>query len=615
MLSWTCRVGHVFQGMTFGAAGRDGFEPGGAAPLLDGWGSSRSRDEIVAHVKHPADRLGLVGSAETWHHRGVRSSRPNATIAASSWTVAVALALVVAGVPPAARANQPVAEEGPVVAVAQVEVAVDVDRPPPELAAPPVAALGHAQELMASGRFAEAAQLYEAQWQATADARFLYHAAIARSRADHHAVALRLLDECVRRMSAAGPLPEAVRRHLETARERELQATVHVQLQVLEGSQAVPEATLAAARLSLHRLGPAGEPVPGNSFELVGRPAAGLHLDRGRWQVDLDVPGFAPARLVAEAAPSWSLQLHRRKVVVDLRFSPERALRGGQLRLQALDHASPFALERPLAGPTTTVTLTPGVWRLQVRARRYGADMDLAIRPGQPPIDVALARRRPVDDPQLKRAPKLMFGLFGGFIATYFTGVGLLIAAANREKRAERRDAAAHEAAGVEPGATEIDPAAAAAIEATYPAAQWHRDLELVGDLHTAGGVIAGASIGSIATLLPLAFRARRRALVLELGLGGVLLAGGGGWLGFALGERERLLDHPELRVTAARLERTDGQRIAAALFTGLGAGLVLFSGIALLHDAADRRKRARAFATAPWAAPGLAGWSLAGRF
>ncbi|MFY0541280.1 hypothetical protein [Nannocystis pusilla] len=99
-----------------------------------------------------------------------------------------------------------------------------------------------------------------------------------------------------------------------------------------------------------------------------------------------------------------------------------------------------------------------------------------------------------------------------------------------------------------------------------------------------------------------------------ELGLGGVLLAGGGGWLGFALGERERLLDHPELRVTAARLDRTDGQRIAAALFTGVGAGLVLFSGIALLHDAADRRKRARVRDRAV-GRPGLAGWSLAGRF
>ena len=545
----------------------------------------------------------------------MRTNRPDVTIAADSWTVTVALALVAGGLPLPARAAQPGPDAGPVEAVAVAQVEVAVDGPPPELAAPPVAALGHAQELAARGRFAEAAQIFEAQWQATADARFLYHAALARSRADQHALALRLLDECVLRMSATGPLPEAVRRHLEAVCERELQATIHVQLQVLEGSQAVPEAALAAARLSLRRLGPAGEAVPGDSFELVGRPAAGLHLDRGRWQVDLDVPGFAPAQLVAEAAPSWSLQLHRRKVVVDLRFSPERALRGGQLRLQALDHASPLALDRPLAGPTTTVTLTPGLWRLQVRARRHGADMNLAIQPGQAPIDVALARREPVDDPQLKRDPKLMFGLFGGFIATYFTGVGLLIAAANREKRAERRDAAAHEAAGVEPGAAEIDPAAAAAIEATYPAAQWHRELEFVGDLHTAGGVIAGASIGSIATLLPLAFRARRRALVLELGLGGVLLAGGGGWLGFALGERERLLDHPELRVTAARLERTDGPRIAAALFTGVGAGLVLFSGIALLHDAADRRKRARAFATAPWAAPGLAGWSLAGRF
>ncbi|PCC67858.1 hypothetical protein SAMN02745121_07894 [Nannocystis exedens] len=546
----------------------------------------------------------------------MRSIRPAVTIAADSWTVGVVLALVVAGLPPPVRAAQPVSDAGPVEVVAAAQVEVAVSGPPPELAAPPGAALGQAQQLEASGRFAEAAQIYEAQWQTTADARFLYHAAVARSRAEHHAIALRLLHECLRVMSAAGPLPEAVRRHLEVARERELQATVRVQLQVIEGTQPVPASTLAAARISLRRLGLAGEPVPGNSFEWVGRPADGLHLDRGRWQIDVEVPGYAPARLVAEAAPSWSLQVQRRKVVVDLRFSPERALRGAQLKLRALDHVSPFAVERPLAGPTATVTLTPGLWQLHVRARRHKADAQLSIRPGQPPIDVALARLRPVDDQQLQRAPKLLLGIFGGFAATYVTGIGLLVASANREKRAERRDAAAYEEAGVEPGATgEIDPAAAAAIEATYPAAQLHRDLERAGRLHTAGGVVAGASIGAILTMLPPALRGKRRALVLELGLGGMLLAGGGGWLAFALSQQERLLADPDLRVSPAGLERREGQRVAASLFTGVGAGLVLFSGIALAHDAADRRKRARAFAAAPWAAPGLAGWSIAGRF
>jgi hypothetical protein len=547
----------------------------------------------------------------------MRRIRSSVAIAADSWTVGVALALVFAGLPPPVRAAQPVSDAGPAMPVAVAQVEADVDRLPPELAAPPVAAVSHAQLLSATGRFAEAAQIYEAQWQTLADPRFLYHAAIARSRAGHHAVALRLLDECLRAMGAT---PESVRSHLEEARKREIEATVQVQVLLVEagpdGPRGVPEGLAAAARISLRQLGPAGEPVPGNSFELVGCPPAGVHLDRGPWRVDVAAPEFMPATAVVEASPSWSLQLHRRKVVVDLRFAPERALRGAQLKLQAIDHPGWTVIERPLAGPTTTVSLTPGVWWLQVRARRHGADDYLTIRPGQPPIDVALSRRKPVDEQQLKRDNKLLFGLFGGFVATYFTGIGLMLAGTNREKRAERRDAAVRDEAGVDPAMPgEIDPSQAAAIEAAYPAAQLHRDLELAGKLHTAGGVIAGASLGSVATIVTLALKPKRRALVLELGVGGVLAAGAGGWLGFAQGERERLLDDPNQRVSGARLERTDGPRIAAALLTGVGAGLVLFSGITLIHDAADRRKRAREFASAPWAAPGLAGWSVAGRF
>ncbi|WAS97236.1 hypothetical protein [Nannocystis punicea] len=547
----------------------------------------------------------------------MRRIRSSVAIAADSWTAGVALALVCAGLPSPVRAAQPVSDAGPALPVAVAQVEVDVDRPPPELAAPPVAAVSHAQLLSASGRFAEAAQIYEAQWQTTADPRFLYHAAIARSRAGHHAIALRLLDECLRATSA---MPESVRRHLEDARQREIEATVHVQVLLVEagpnGPQAVPEGLAAAARISLRQLGPAGEPVPGNSFELSGRPLAGVHLDRGSWRVDVAAPDFMPATAVVEASQSWSLQLQRRKVVVDLRFAPERALRGAQLRLQAIDNPARTVIERPLAGPSATVSLTPGMWQLQVRARRHGADEYLTVRPGQPPIDVTLSRRKPVDDQQLKRDNKLLFGLFGGFAATYFTGIGLMLAGNSREKRAERRDAAVRDEAGVDPATSaEISPAQAAAIESAYPAAQLHRDLELAGKLHTAGGVIAGASLGSVATLVTLAVKAKRRALVIELGVGGMLAAGAGGWLGFAMGERERLLDDPNQRVAAARLERTDGSRIAAALLTGVGAGLVLFSGIALIHDAVDRRKRARAFASAPWAAPGLAGWSVAGRF
>ncbi|MDC0715855.1 hypothetical protein [Nannocystis bainbridge] len=340
--------------------------------------------------------------------------------------------------------------------------------------------------------------------------------------------------------------------------------------------------------------------------------SAGIALALTVTGVPLRAGATEPVPPPEVAAPP--LPVYRPKVVLDLRFWPERAARGAELRLRPIDHDSSSAQARPLTGPTTTVTLRSGVWQLQVRGRRHGADLYLTVQPGQPPVDVELTRRGPVDDPRLQRDRKLMFGVFGGFVATYVAGLGLLVAANGREKRASRRDAAAYEAAGVEPDTgAEIDPAAAAALEAAYPAARLRRDLADAGALNTAGAVLGGASIGALVSLLPIAARARRRAAVLELGLGGALLAGCGGWLGTALGERGRLLDAP--RPSPTRLDDRDGSRIAAALLTGIGAGLVLFSAITLAHDAADRRRRARAFATAPWAAPGLAGWALAGRF
>jgi len=542
------------------------------------------------------------------------------SVAADSWTVAVALALVVGELPQTVRAGEPASLDGPVEPLRVTPATPDM---PPELATPPVPTLGEARRLEADLRFAEAARVYEAHWQATADARFLYSAATAHARAGHHAIALRLLEQCLTTLRSSGHLPEPVRIFLEQARQREEGATWPVRLAVVEGQGGglteVPGPTMAAARTVLQQLGPSGQPVPGGSFELRGRPPGQLRLDPGPWLVQVEAPGLLPLALqvnVSEGSRQWQVVVHRRKVVVDLRFSPERALRGAHLKLQALDHASPFAVERPLFTPTATVMLTAGAWRLQVRARRHAADINLAIGTGMGPIDVALVPRKPVDDQRLMQDRKLLFGLLGSFVVTYATGIGLLIAAANLEKRAERRDAAAYKDADVDPAKPgEIDPAAAAAIEAAYPAERLHRDLAYAGSLHTAGTLVAGVSLGAMLSAVPMAIRARRRAAVIELGIGGALLAGAGGWMAFTLGERERLLRDPDQRVLPSQLDRGDGQRIASSLLAGVGLGLVVFSGIVLARDAADRRKRARAFTTAPWTAPGLAGWSLAGKF
>ncbi|MDC0666944.1 hypothetical protein [Nannocystis radixulma] len=548
-------------------------------------------------------------------------------IVADSWTAAVALALVVGGLPQSARAEpasgpvEPTIEEMLAQAVAEVDAEVKLELPT-ELVAPPVPALAEARQLEADLRFAEAARIYEAQWQATGDARFLYHAAVAHGQAGHHAVARRLYEQCQTTMHARGALSQLAGRWLDLAIMREALATKRVYLTLVEslpgGLTAVPPGTLAA-RTVLRKLGAAGEAVPGDSFEISGRLPDELRLDPGSWSVQVEVPGFVPQALqivVGDGSPPWQIVLYRRKIVVDLRFSPERALRGAQLKLQAVDHPSPFALARPLLGPTTTVTLTPGAWRLQVDARRHVADVNLAIGTGMGPIDVTLYRRRPVDDQRLVRDRKLVVGLLGTFAATYATSIVLLVLGASVERKAEKRDAAAYKDAGLDPEMPgEIEPATAAAIEATYPAAQLHRDLTYSGKLHAAGTVVAGVGLGALLAALPVAVRAQRRAAVIELGFGAAMLAGGGGWLGYALGERERLLADPDQRVLPSRLDRSEGHRIAAGLFTGVGLGLVVFSGVVLARDVADRRKRARAITAAPWAAPGLAGWSLAGRF
>lgn len=535
------------------------------------------------------------------------------SIAAGSWKVTVALTLVVTATPLPVRAGIPEAPAvvhdepvSPAIAAAPLEV-------PPELAMPPAA----------EPRPEEAARIFEAQRLTTADARFLHAAGAARSRAGHHAVALRWFELCLTVLNREGRLTEPVRVFLEGARQREVAATLPVHIVLVEptagGRQQVPGSALHAARTVLRQLGPTGEAVPGSSFEFTGPFPPELRLDPGPWYVQIDAPGFtatAGQQVASPATALWTFSVVRPKVVVDLRFAPERALRGARMRLRAIDHTSPLALERPLMGPTATVMLTPGPWQLEVRARRHRADMNLSIGPGQRPIDVALVRATAVEDSRLASDRKLLFGLFGAFCATYFTSIGLLIAGARSEKRIERRDAAAYADAGLDPAEPEmIDPAEQAALESNYAAARLHRDFARAIDLQTAGAVLGGASLGAALSLVSLGPRGRRSAAVVGLGFGAALAAGGAGWMAWSRGETDSLLEDPARRVTPARLDRGDGHRIASSLLAGLGLGLVVFSGVALAHDAAVRRKRARAFTTAPWAAPGLAGWSLAGRF
>lgn len=559
------------------------------------------------------------------------------------WSAAsAALALVLAQIPAPARAAAPAPAgssgsepaprpSGPEGAASPRDepppvsgpVVVETGGMPPELAAPPVSALGEARRLEAAQRFAEAARIFEDQWRATADPRFLYHAAALRSRAGQHALALRQLDECLRAFIERGQLPDAVRRHLEDARQREIAATIPVRIQLVEptlgGLQPVPAATSERARVAARPAGSPGGHVPKDMFEVAGAGGAELRLDPGGWFVRVEVPGFVPVEAVrqVEAGPTaWEVVVQRRRVFVDLRFAPESAVRRARLRLRASDHDSRLALEKKLSGPTTTVTLTPGPWRLEVEARRHEAVMDLTIAPDQPAIAVNLYRSAIPHDQRLSRDKKVVLGILGAFSVMYFTGIGLILGGTNREGRAEKRDAEAYTAAGLDPKVPgTIDPAAAAMIEAAYPAAQLHDDVEAAKRLHTAGIVVAAGAIGTAAAVAPLAAGARRRVAWIELGVGAAVAGGGAGWLAWSLGQRALLLDEPAGRLTGKQLDRGDGHRIAASMFTGIGLGMVVFSAVVLATDAAARRKRARSFGAAPLAAPGLAGLSLRGRF
>lgn len=536
----------------------------------------------------------------------------------------LALALALAEIPAPVRAAAPeLPRDEPPPARGPVEV--ESAGLPPELVAPPVAVLGEARRLEAALRFADAARIHEEQWRATGDPRFLYHAAVLRARAGQHAVALRHLVECIGAFIARGEgrISEALRRHLEDARQREFEATTPTRLRLVEptagGLRPVPAALLDRARLVVRASGLPGEHVHGNSFEIVGPVPGELRLDPGAWIVQLELPGFSSVEVERSIGPGpteWEIVVQRRELVVDLRFTPARALRRARLRMRATDHDSLLAFEHDLRAPTATVTLTPGPWRLEVAARRHEAAMDLTIAPGQPAIAVTLHERPSGDDKRLRRDKKLVIGILVPFAAAFYTGMGLMLGAANRDGRIEERDAAAHEAAGLDPKMPGmIDPAAQAMIEAAYPTAQYHRDVAAMTRLHTAGIVIAGVSIGAAAAVAPVAAGARRRVAFIELGAGAALLGGGAAWLAWSLDRRADLLDDPARRVTAEQLDRGDGHRIAASMFTGAGLGLVLFTGVVLATDAAGRDRRARSFGAAPLAAPGLAGLSLRGRF
>lgn len=491
---------------------------------------------------------------------------------------------------------------------------------PPELVLPPVAAMLQAQRLARAGRHLEAALLYESLWASSSDLRLGYHAARERALAGHHAVALRHFQ---RVLELGTTLSEPTRAHLASklASERAQTRTVRVRLveSVPGGLQDLPPAAFAGARLIVEA---AHEPGVAVLTVELG-PGELLPLDLGAWVVRVEVPGYLPLAVqqtldLAVADPTWQLELMRRPVAVDLRFSPPNALRDATLRLTATDRSPPPVIERPLTGPRTTVMLTTGPWQLEVGNLRYQATLPLTITPRQGPIDVVLRKRSRPADPRFTRDKKLVLGVLGGFGASYLVGIGLILGGASRESRAEKRNDALLTAEGLDPKKdVQPDPAALARIDAAYPTADYHRDMKLASTLNMAGVHVSIGGIGAAMAVLPVAMGARKRVAYIELGVGAAFLAGGSAWLATFLKHRAEVLAPDARRITKSEFDHLNITQLGVSMVNGLGIGLVTFSLIALIVDTAKRRRADRAprFTLDSGPGPGLVGGSLRARF
>lgn len=519
--------------------------------------------------------------------------------------------------PRAARAQAPAYPTDPDREPLQTDSApLAVDREyPAELALPPVAALLQAGRLARVGQHLEAALLLEAQWAATGDPRIGYHAARERSRAGHHALALAHL---LRVLEQGATLSPAARDHVTAKLAEERAQTRQVRVRLVEavpgGVVDLPPAALAGSTLGLT---PADRPTDYLGFTPI--PGDPIGLDVRAWHLSVAVPGYLPRELDQSVEPggetsTWTIELVRRPVEVLLRFSPARAGRGTQLRLTATDRYPSPILEHRATGPTTRVTMTAGLWELEASNGRYRALQRLTIAAQQGPIDVDL--RKSGDPPRFTRDRKLALAMLGGFSASYVVGIGLILGGASKGSRIEKRNDALLTAEGLDPKAdTQPDPAALARIDAAYPTRDYHRDLRATSRLQGAGIQVSFAGIGAVLSALPVVIGARKRVALIELGAGAALLTGGSVWLAHVVKTRAERLAPDARRITNSEFDKLTLGQLGASLLTGVGASLVFFPALALIVDAATRRKAQRRFTLEPGPGPGLVGGSLRARF
>lgn len=327
---------------------------------------------------------------------------------------------------------------------------------------------------------------------------------------------------------------------------------------------------------------------------------------------------IAPTNFPQQAGPpAWTPPA--RPVLVDLRFSPHRALRDGVLRIAPQQANLPATSERPIYGPTMTLSLPPGVYMLNVSARRHEANLSLEVRPGMYPVEVTLQRRKTSrgDAPRFINNDPLVASIGGVGLISLLAGAGLVIVGAVREGKANRRNEDLLMDALVDAAApTPKDPTGLALVEDSYATETYHRDLSRAMTLSVAGGAVAMSGLAGALTSVVAGNRLRHRAAYVQMGFGAALLAGGAVALAFFERDRKAMLtiDDPALRFTRSDRRTLDATAVTGSLLTGLGVGLLLYPAVALIGDKMKRR-RTGATAFAPYMGPGQAGFSLRGEF
>lgn len=490
---------------------------------------------------------------------------------------------------------------------------------PAELIAPASAGVLAAQRLADGGRYSEAAAAFAALAGDTGDVRLIYQAGSMRAKAGQYALAARHFNDYLQRASGVRDETRAyVDQRLAAARDQ----LVAIRIAAVEGvgsaARPIPPDVLARASLRLEPVGGAAD--PGTVITLPDYRGDEVFVDRTPVVVHLAIPGFMPVSQLRSASggeTTWSLVVARQKVTVDLRFSPEKAIRGARLKIQSTDGTGAPGVDQALETPALTVSLTTGNWQLEVAARRHEALTSLVVTPGMRPVPVTLQRRgRPGGQEFAASSDVVAAVLGGGFVLTAVTGLGLVIAGQVKESKAQRRNEdAIHEAllAADERGDSALD-----RVEEAYPTAKLHRDVDRAFNLTTAGAVVIMASLGAALAGFTVSSRVKRRAAYLEMGVGALLAGGGAAWMAYAIKRQDDLLapTDPEGRVTWSGMRAVNGHRAGAAVLLGAGMGLVLFPALALIGDAAhQRRMRRRGLAMTPTFGQDRLGLAFSGHF